>query len=122
MTERTERCEDERRGAGRLVTIAEEGEQIWQELSRIVASARRTGREGQAALRESLERYPYATLAAAATGGYLLGGGLPNWALRWALDVAGRVTWMGLVQHLLDAGKTPRERASEGESAGFQAS
>jgi hypothetical protein len=30
--------------------------------------------------------------------------------LRWALDVAGRVTWMGLVQHLLDAGREPREQ------------
>jgi hypothetical protein len=120
MTEPSERSEY--RGGGRLVTIAEESEQIWQEVSRLVAAARRTGREGQAALRESLERSPYLTLAAAATGGYLLGGGLPNWALRWALDVAGRVTWMGLVQHLLDAGRAPREHAAEGESAGFQPS
>ena len=118
----TERSDPERGGAGRLVTIAEEGEQIWEELSRIVAAARRTGREGQEALRESLERYPYLTLAAAATGGYLLGGGLPNWALRWAFDVAGRVTWMALVQHLLDTGKAPSEPATEGESAGFQPS
>ena len=118
----TERSEPERGGGGRLVTIAEESEQIWEELSRLVAAARRTGREGQEALRGSLDRYPYLTLAAAATGGYLLGGGLPNWALRWAFDVAGRVTWMALVQHLLDAGKAPHEPVTEGESAGIQSS
>ena len=104
----TERSDPERGGAGRLVTIAEEGEQIWEELSRIVAAARRTGREGQEALRESLERYPYLTLAAAATGGYLLGGGLPNWALRWAFDVAGRVTWMALVHAAIGLGEAGR--------------
>jgi hypothetical protein len=42
--------------------------------------------------------------------------------LRWAFDVAGRVTWMALVQHLLDTGKAPPEPATEGESAGFQPS
>ena len=115
-----ERQEAERGSAGRLVAIAEEGEQIWEEITRLIAAARRTGKEGEGALRDALDRYPYLTLAAAATGGYLLGGGLPNWALRWVYDVAGRVTWMALVQHLLDAAKNAQPDP-QGASAGFQA-
>jgi hypothetical protein len=113
-----ERQESERSGGGRLVTIAEEGEQIWEEIVRIVGTAQKAGRDSQEALREALERYPYATLAAAATGGYLLGGGLPNWALRWLIDVAGRVTWMAVVQHLLDAAKAQADATTA--AAGFQ--
>ena len=114
-----ERQESER-GSGRLVTIAEEGEQMWEEIVRLVQTARRTGRDGQEALREAVEGHPYATLAAAATTGYLLGGGLPNWALRWLVDVAGRVTWMAVVQHVIDAAKAdPGQQPAD--TAGFQA-
>lgn len=121
MAEQSEFARGGSSSTGRLVSLAEEGEQIWEEIARLVATARRTGRDGQQALREALEQYPYLTLAAAATGGYLLGGGLPRWALRWVYDIAGRVTWMAVVQHLLDAGRSPREHAVEGESAaGFQ--
>jgi len=119
----TERSEPERGGGGRLVTIAEEGEQIWEELSRIVAAARRTGREGQEALRESLERYPYLTLAAGSDRRLLARRRLAQLGHAFGHSTSpDRVTWMALVQHLLDTGKAPPEPATEGESAGSQPS
>ena len=97
----------------RLIALAEQGQQVWDELALLIAAARRAGREGQAFLVEALETSPYLTLAAAAAGGYLLGGGTPVWAMRRAFDLAGRVTGMFVLQRLMDAART---EAGGGES------
>lgn len=87
----------------RLVALAEQGQQVWDELALLIRAARRAGTEGQAFLKEALETSPYVTLGAAAAGGYLLGGGTPTWAMRWAFDLASRVTGMFVLQRLYDA-------------------
>jgi len=95
----------------RLVALAEQGQQVWDELAALIAAARRAGNEGQAFLLEALETSPYLTLGAAAAGGYLLGGGTPVWAMRYAVDLASRVTGMFVLQRLMDA-------ATRGEAGG----
>ncbi len=93
----------------RLIALAEQGQQVWDELALLIAAARRAGTEGQAFLHEALETSPYLTLGAAAAGGYLLGGGTPVWAMRWAFDLATRVTGAFVLQHLVDAARGEAE-------------
>jgi hypothetical protein len=93
----------------RLIALAEQGQQVWDELALLIAAARRAGKEGQAFLLEALETSPYLTLGAAAAGGYLLGGGTPVWAMRRAFDLAGRVTGTFVLQRLMDAARSAAE-------------
>jgi hypothetical protein len=101
----------------RLVALAEQGQQVWDELAMLIAAAQRAGREGQAFLLEALETSPYLTLAAAAAGGYLLGGGMPAWAMRRAFDFGSRITGMFVLQRLFDAAARADLASGEHEDA-----
>ena len=99
-----------------LVALAEQGQQVWDELAALLGAAQRAGREGHAFLLEALDTSPYVTLGAAAAAGYLVGGGLPAWATRRAFDFATRITGMFVLQRLFDAARGGAD--NDGTSAG----
>ncbi len=61
-----------------------------EDVERIEADVEALARETTEFLRDQLTRRPYVTLGAAASIGYVLGGGLPRWAVRAALGVAAK--------------------------------
>jgi hypothetical protein len=65
--------------------------------------------ESRAYLRGHLESRPYATLGVAAGVGFVLGGGLPRWVLRFFLGLAARVFWAAL----FSAFRTPPTATSD---------
>jgi hypothetical protein len=99
----------ESRPRARIVTLVAEGQHVWEELFELVAAARRTRREGRDLLREVMEDKPYLALAIATAGGYVLGGGVPRWLTRLAIDVAGRMAGLVLAERLA-AGLAPSSK------------
>jgi ElaB/YqjD/DUF883 family membrane-anchored ribosome-binding protein len=70
--------------------LVEQGERVGQELASLAETARHAAEGWEDALRERLERQPYATLAVAAGIGYVLGGGVPTGLLRVLFALSGR--------------------------------
>ncbi len=77
--------------------LVEQGKRIEQELASLAEAARHAAEGWESALRERLERNPYATLAIAAGIGYVLGGGLPTSLVRIGFALSGRA----VIDHLV---------------------
>lgn len=71
--------------------LAEESERVREEFMAFTGAARHVAHGWQSLLRDRLDRRPYATLAAVAGVGYVLGGGLPTALVRVLIGVGGRV-------------------------------
>ena len=71
--------------------LLEHSERLREDVIALAASVRRAARGWQAVTREQLERRPYATLALAASVGYVLGGGVPTPLIRGLIGLGGRL-------------------------------
>lgn len=63
-------------------------------------------------LRVTTQQRPYLSIAAAASVGYVLGGGLPGWAARAAASVAIRAVVNAAVRHALTPTDTTPQRGT----------
>lgn len=98
--ERRER--DARDGQTHRNRIFEHTSDLKEEAQDMAASVSELGRELGAALREQLDRRPWAVLGAAAACGYVLGGGLPSRITRAGLGVAARIGMGMVVRQLVE--------------------
>ena len=80
-----------RNGRGTVRDLLEQSERVRDDVRVLVEAATRLTRGWQGLVRDRMERRPYATLAAAAGVGYVLGGGVPTTLLRVLVGVGGRI-------------------------------
>jgi len=91
------------RSRGSVRDLFEQGERLRADLRALGEAATHLTRGWQSLVRDRIERRPYATLAAAAGVGYVLGGGLPTTLLRVLVGVGGRIAVERFVAGIVDA-------------------
>ena len=79
-----------------------ESQRLREDVTALAGAVRQVTHGWEAVLRDRLERRPYATLAAAAGIGYVLGGGLPTSLLRVLLGVGGRIAFERVLTRVTD--------------------
>ena len=91
------------RGRGSVRDLYEQGERLRADLRALAEAATQFTRGWRSLVRDRMERRPYATLAAAAGVGYVLGGGLPTSLLRVLVGVGSRIAVERLVADVVGA-------------------
>ncbi len=76
----------------RTPRLYEQGRQIHREAQALVTAVEEAAAEVAGLLHEQTQRHPYRTLAAAASVGYVIGGGLASRLTKLMLGVGGRLT------------------------------
>jgi ElaB/YqjD/DUF883 family membrane-anchored ribosome-binding protein len=71
--------------------LLEQSVRVRDDLRALADAASHLARGWQSLVRDRMQRQPYATLAAAAGVGYVLGGGVPTTLLRVLVGVGGRI-------------------------------
>jgi hypothetical protein len=79
------------RNRGTARDLFEQSERVRDDLLALVEAATHLTRGWQALVRNRMEQRPYATLAAAAGVGYVLGGGVPTMLMRVLAGIGGRM-------------------------------
>jgi len=86
------------RDGNRIERIQFKGQRVRQEVSGLTAEVEGALTDLERVLREQLEQRPYATLAAASSVGYVLGGGVPVVLSRMLFGMGGRLALLMLAQ------------------------
>lgn len=107
---------DEGEGAGvmndRTDRVRTEGRHIAEEARELAADVNELVEESTDFLRDQAIQRPYVTLASAFGAGYVLGGGVPLWAVRALIAVGGKMAVSAIVTELGKAA-APRETDRE---------
>jgi hypothetical protein len=99
-----------RRGGRQASTVRQlydQGNEAREQVVELADSIRGLLQDGNAVLRERMRTQPYATIAAAAGIGYVLGGGLSPSMVRLLVAAGGRIALQGFL-HRLAAGEAER--------------
>lgn len=95
--------------------VRTEGRQIADEAKELASDVNELVEEATDFLRDQAIQRPYVTLASAFGAGYVLGGGVPLWAVRALLAVGGKVAVSAIITEMSRAATT---RVAEQEPQG----
>jgi len=102
------------RDTGRIERIQSKGQRVRQEVSGLTAELEGALGDFERVVREQLDRRPYATLAAASSVGWVLGGGIPVALSRIMFGMGGRLALLVLADRFR-TGLVPSETNSSQE-------
>ncbi len=95
--------------------VRAEGKQVAEEAKELASGVNELVEEATEFLRDQAIQRPYVTLASAFGVGYVLGGGVPLWAVRAMIAVGGKMVATAIVTELGKAA-APREGVRENDS------
>jgi hypothetical protein len=105
---RAQRPQDRPQRSATVRELYVQGTEARDQIAEVATAVRRLMRDGDAMLRERMRREPYATVAAAAGLGYVLGGGLSPSIVRLVTVLGGRMAFETVLHRLAAANDTAK--------------
>jgi hypothetical protein len=97
----------------RITRLQDQGKRVREDISGLTAELEGAFGDLEKTLRTQLAERPYATLAAATSLGWVLGGGVPTALTRLLFGFGGRMAFVMLMQQLREGFTTEGGRAAQ---------